>query len=203
MSKVVVVTPPVGRVVSSAELKEHARIDDPAEDTYLAELLDAAEDEAEDYTWRKLLTQTWDHYFDRFCDPLVLKWAPVSSLTSVTYVDSNGTTQTLASSVYELAEQDGIAIVRRKYNQSWPTARLHADSVIVRSVFGYGAAASVPPRIKRAIKMYAIWNYRYRGDEGVVFAPVREGQAETQMKMRFHGMLRPFRLARWQAIGSR
>jgi len=70
MAKIELVTAPTGRVVTPGDLRTHARIDATDEDAYLEELLDAAQDEAESFTWRKLLTQTWDQYFDEFDDPL-------------------------------------------------------------------------------------------------------------------------------------
>lgn len=177
------------RALSVANFKVHARIDETAEDTYIGTLLDAAEDEAESYCWRKFVTQTWDQYFDGFADQLVLAFAPVQSITSISYVDENGTTQTLATSVYELAELDGLAVVRLKYNQSWPVTRSHEDVVTVRYVCGYGAAAAVPQRIIQAIAVHAAWAYRNR-----------EGDIE-QFPQTFYRLLRPFRLMRFSSIG--
>ena len=190
MAKRVLITAATERALSVTNFKTHARIDETAEDTYIGTLLDAAEDEAETFCWRKFITQTWDQYFDGFADPLVLAFAPVSSITSISYLDENGTSQTLATSVYELAEVDGLAVVRLKYNQSWPVTRAHEDVVTVRFVCGYGAAASVPQRIIQAIAIHAAWAYRNR-----------EGDVE-QFPQTFHRLLRPFRLQRFASIGG-
>ena len=190
MSKLTVVTGPVGRVISADDIRTHARIDATDEDTYLEGLSDAAEAEAEAYTWRKLLTQTWDQYFDGFADPLFLRYPPLhsSGVTSVTYTDSEGDAQTLATSVYEVAEEDGIAVVRRKYNQDWVSTRLHEDVVTVRFVCGYGTASAVPERIKQAIRLHAAHYYKNR-----------EGEVLPEA---FFQLLSPFRVNKWQPIGA-
>jgi uncharacterized phiE125 gp8 family phage protein len=173
-----------------SDLKLHARIAETVEDALLADLLDVAEDAAEQFTWRKFLTQTWDQYFDGFDDPLRLKYGDASSITSISYTDEDGDSQTLAATVYELGEEDGGPVVRRKYNQEWATTRAHEDVVVVRFVCGYGAATAVPQRVHQAIRVHAAWDYRNR-----------EGQA-MPLPNTFYQLLRPFRLMRYQAIGE-
>jgi len=131
------------------------------------------------------LTQTWDQYFDEFEDPLYLRYPPLGSVTSVKYVDANGDTQTLASSVYEAGEENEIGIVRRQYNQDWPSVRGHEDVVIVQFVCGYGGQADVPERIKHAIRLHAGWFYRNR-----------EGQLLPDA---FYRLLAPYRVLEFQA----
>jgi len=186
MAKLELVTGPSGRVVDVPDLTTHCRIDAADEDAYLQILLDAAEDAAEDETWRRLLTQTWDQYFDEFEDPLYLRYPPLQSVTSVTYTDSNGDSQTLSTSIYEVGEENGIGVVRRKYNQTWPDTRSHEDVVTVRFVCGYGAAGDVPERIKHAIRIHAGWHFRNR-----------EGQA---MPDTFSRLLAPFVAHEFQPI---
>ena len=195
MAKLDLITGPVGRVISADDIRSHARIDATDEDTQLEALSDAAEAEAEAYTWRKLLTQTWDQYYDRFADQLDLRFPPLyttddsNGVSSVSYTDTNGDTQTLATSVYEVAEEDGIAVVRRKYNQDWPSTRSHKDVVTVRFICGYGAVSDVPERIKQAIRLHAAHYYRHR--EGEVLLPEA-----------FFRLLNPFRVNKWQPIGA-
>lgn len=187
MAKLSIVSEPSGRVVSAESLRLHARIDDPSEDSSLEQLLDVAEDEAEDYTWRKFLTQTWDQYYDGFEDPLHLRWPSVSSITSIGYTDANGDAQTLSTDVYELGEEYGLSVVRRKYNQDWPTTRGHEDVVTVRFVVGYGDAEDVPDAICQAIRIHAAWAYRNREGQ-----PMPDG---------FRQLLSPYRAMKWQPIG--
>lgn len=194
MVKVSINTAPVLRPVTVAEFKEWARIDHTDDDaTLIPRLLDEAIEAAEVFLWRKLITQTWDEYFDDFADPLKLRYSPASSITSVTYYDSNQTLQTLATTVYELGELYNRSVVRRKYNQDWPTPLDHEDMVIVRYVVGYGTTgASVPAPIRDAICVHATWGYdRQRGDIPLPFPSD------------FRDKLRPYSLRGWAAIGAK
>lgn len=162
MAKMTIQTAATVEPVSGEELKSHCRITEADADTTrdLAALGMAARQRVETITRRALCLQTWDQYFDCFADPLVLRLPPTSSVTSVTYLDPDGDTQTCAATVYELGEDNGVGIVRRKYNQNWPTdVRLHPDAVIVRLVAGYATAAAVPYQLKHAIKLLVgSWN---------------------------------------------
>ncbi len=191
MAKQTRVTGPVGRVISPADLRTHCRITATLEDAYLDKLSDAAQDEAEAYTWRKLLKQTWDQYFDGFADPLYLRYPPLHSdgVTSVTYTDTGGDSQTLATSVYEVAEEDGITVVRRKYNQTWPSTRSHEDVVTVRFVCGWDTVGDVPERFKQAIRIHVAHYYD-------------PGRAGEQMPEMFWRLLSPLRMVKYQPIGA-
>ena len=168
MAKTVLKTAATSEPVTLADVRLHLRIADAdhEEDAWLAQRIVAGRAAVEDYCGIKLVTQTWTEYFDRVDYPLRLKHSPAISIASVTYIDSDGTTQTLAATVYELGVEDGRGIVRLKYDQSWPTdVRTHPDSVIVEYSCGYGAASAVPQRIKQAISLYCSHFYEFREGE--------------------------------------
>ena len=168
MAKTELVTGPTVEPVTVADLLEHSRIDSHEEDGFLKTLLADALKAVEDRTWWKLITQTWDQYFDEWDDLLVLDHQPVQSLTQITYTDAAGNSQTLSSSIYELGEWNGLGVVRRQYDQNWPTARGHEDVITVRYVCGYGDAASdVPENLRAAIRLHAHHSYKYRGQESL------------------------------------
>lgn len=150
--------------VSLELLKAHLRVDSEDEDALLTEYLRAAREMVETITWRVLISQTWDVYFDVFASRLYLPKPPLSSVTSVKYVDSAGTTQTVSSSVWEAGEEDGIGLVRPAYDQTWPSdARGHRDDVVVRIVAGYGTGpSSVPRPLRQAILLLAGDFYEHR-----------------------------------------
>jgi uncharacterized phiE125 gp8 family phage protein len=58
---------------------------------------------------------------DSFADMCRLPVAPVSSVTSITYLDADGAAQTLATSVYELRAESLDPAIVLKFNQSWPS----------------------------------------------------------------------------------
>jgi uncharacterized phiE125 gp8 family phage protein len=138
-------------------MKVFARIDDSEEDSTLAKLLAAARALAEERTWSRFITQTHDAYYDNFAQlENLLPYPPLASVTSVTYVDVDGDTQTVSESIWEPGESIGVGMVRLEYGQTWPTdVRDHPDSVIVRFVCGYGEKSDVPEKIRQAIIVYA------------------------------------------------
>jgi len=152
--KIAIQTEPTAEPVTLLELIDHLEVVDPVKNEYLEGLITVARRSLEELTWGVFVTQTWDQWFDGFADPLKLRKPPVASITSVTYTDSNGDSQTLASSVYELGDDNGIGIVRLQYDQTWPTTRGHPDVVTVRFISGV-AVASVATGIKHAIKLLA------------------------------------------------
>lgn len=139
--------------VSVQECRVQCRITDTSEDDLLGTFVTAAREHVENVTGRKLVNQTWDCYFEVLDEPLVLPFAPLSSVTSLKYQDTANAQQTLAATYYETAERDGRPIIRLKYDQSYPSTLGHGDDVVVRAVFGYGASgASVPGPLKQLIK---------------------------------------------------
>jgi hypothetical protein len=69
---------------------------------------------------------------------------PVSSITSVKYLDSTGAEQTLSSAVYTLISESLPPRLVLKTGQSWPATYSADNAVRIRFVAGYGAASAVP-----------------------------------------------------------
>jgi uncharacterized phiE125 gp8 family phage protein len=138
--------------VTLAEAKAHLRVDGDDEDDLIAVLISAATSELDGWTGilgRALVTQTWTQGFDAFADKLRLPM-PAATVSSVTYVDTNGDTQTLASDQYTLRQDALGSYVERAFDVSWPSIRSHTQSVIV--TFTCGADADdVPAPLKAAI----------------------------------------------------
>jgi len=154
--------------VTLAEVKEHLKIDadDDTQDTYLTMLIEATTDQAEKYTGRDFINRSYTTYRDSFLDPLELRRAPISSVTSIEYLVSESFS-TLASTVYDLQNNDnGYPYIYLKKDQQWPT---NADSLpqAVKIIFvsGYGAAATdVPSGLKVGLLNHIAMLYENRGD---------------------------------------
>lgn len=166
----VLVTAPTELPVSRAEIKDHLRanVDDTEQDDLIDGIIEAAVDEAEQYTWRKFCTQTWDIYFDAFpsgggCFEVPLP--PLQSVTSITYVDADGVSTVLSSALYQVDTSAEPAIIRAAYNETWPVTRDQTLQVVkVRCVVGYLTIAKIPKAIIQAIKIIA----------GRMYGPVTE-----------------------------
>lgn len=160
-------TAPVTEPVSSTEAKLHLKIDsDTTDDNLITALITAAREAAENYIGRALISQTWEAYFNGFPDEITLRPGNLSSITSITYIDGDGVTQTLSTSVYEADTYSNPGKACLKYSKSWPTVRDIQNSVCVTYVCGYGAAANVPGAIKAAILL--IIGHLYEHRESVV-----------------------------------
>ncbi len=155
----VLVTAPSVEPLTLTEAKLYLRVDQSTEDNLISGMVVAARQWVETYTRRALVTQTWDFRYEAFMDtrqPLILPKAPLQSVTSITYLDEDGVSQTLASSNYSVRTLSGATAGRGyiELNDDVSLPSLYTDAlapVTVRAVCGYGAAAAVPDGIKMAI----------------------------------------------------
>ena len=153
------ITPASTFPVTRAEAKNQCRIDSDitADDTRIDMLIEAAtlacEHELGD---RALMTQTWERVLDEFPgDAIELGKPPVASIVSVTYIDGNGDTQTLASSAWSHdTDTDEGRWLLPAINTDWPSTLDTANAVRVRFTCGYGAADDVPAAVKTWILLH-------------------------------------------------
>lgn len=199
------VTPPAAEPVSLAEAKAHCRITHPDEDGLIAGYLMAARAHAEVYTRRAFVTQTWDLKLDdgwprqirasttaRSCAYRVdLPKAPAQSITSISYVDTDGTLQTLAADQYRLLranQERDEAAVEPAYGVTWPSVRQQGETITVRFVCGYDAVLNpFPEPIRQAILLLVQhWN---ENREAVVI-----GTIVNELPLAVESLLFPYRL---------
>ena len=160
-------------------------------DPELTAWLQAATAYVETFTHRQTTTETWDLKLDAFPTSIVLPKAPLSSVTSITYVDSNGDSQTLGASTYTVVAPSGPecapGFIEPAYSLYWPVTRSVPNAVIVRFVAGYGAAADVPASIKAAMKfLVGTW---YANRENVVV-----GTITKELEYAVPSLLWPFKV---------
>lgn len=152
--------------LSLVDIKAHCRVDVSDDDTLLTALGLAARQHAETFTHRALAPQTWDDKRDAFpCwyEPIVLPMPPVTAVSSITYVDTDGTTQTWSSANYTTdlptGEWAAPARIVPVYQVSWPQTRRVINAVTVRFTAGY---ATCPEAIKAAMKLLIGHWYAHR-----------------------------------------
>lgn len=162
------ITAPTQEPITLGETKDHLRVDSADDDALISVLITAARqhiDGRDGWLGRALMTQTWDYALYSFptTDCLELPLAPVQSITSITYTDTDGASQTFASGNYALgADLDWSPRVNLGYDKSWPSTRSIPDAVTVRFVAGYASAADVPAPIKAAMLMIVGHLYEHR-----------------------------------------
>jgi len=133
-------------------------------DPLLTRFITTARQQAEQSLKRYLVTQTLDAYFKDFPRGHERRFylPPLSSVTSITYTDIDGATQTLAASQYVVDSISRPARIEEAYGVTWPSTRDQMNAVKIRFVAGYGAAADVPACIKdwMLVQINTMWETR-------------------------------------------
>jgi len=157
------VTAPSEEPLTLAELKTHLRVDTTDDDTYISGLGQSAREWCEGFCNRQFVTATWDWSIDRFQNELLLPKPELQSVGSIKYIDSDGATQTVSSSIYDVDIDQQPGRVRLAYGKSWPDdRRATPNCVIIRFDAGYGGASAVPETIKAAMKLLVGHLYEHR-----------------------------------------
>ena len=138
--------------VSLAEAKAHLRVDVTDDDALIVNQIAAATNYCEGISQKKFVTQTLDWTLDAWpnADGFRLPIGPVQSVTSITYTDEDGNSDTVSSDDYivDTARQ----MIALKASAEWPTATLQKIAgIVIRYVAGYGAASAVPDEMKHAV----------------------------------------------------
>lgn len=125
------ITAPVTEAVSVAELKAHLGLDSPSDATSLAELnaelsvlIGAAREYYEWRTERTLHETEWEIRLSAFpsCGYIELPRAtPLISITSVKYIESDATENTMSSDEYIADTWSTPGQLALAYNESWPS----------------------------------------------------------------------------------
>jgi len=161
-------TAPTIEPVTLAETKNFCRIDENRDDALVDGLIEAARVYVETKTGRQLIDATWKLYLPDFPSIIRLPRPPLDSITSITYVDSDGVTQTESATIYTADTKSEPAIVHEAYGQSWSTHRGDEDdSVIITYKAGYGSAVTDVPKALR-IGVMMLVNHWYDNRQVVV-----------------------------------
>ena len=149
-------TPPAAEPLTLAEAKLHLQLEDSFtdDDELISGFIGTAREMAEHITGRALVTQQWRYSVDAFpADSLELPLPKLQSVQAVSYLDNNGTRQTLANTEYDVITDELVGRIIPAYGKSWPSCRNHPGSVRVDYTCGYGAASDVPFSIKQWMKL--------------------------------------------------
>jgi uncharacterized phiE125 gp8 family phage protein len=164
---------PTVEPITLPECKLFMRVDVNADDALIESLIVAcrqAIDGRDGWLGRALCTQTWDLVLDGFRFRSLagfhagvrLPLAPVSSVTSIKYLDLSGVLQTLDPSLYVTDFVTEPARITPVFGAVWPSTYYQVNALTIRFVAGYGAAADVPEGIKLGLKAMVAHFYENR-----------------------------------------
>lgn len=141
--------------VSLAEAKKQVELPLAygAHDNHLSALIQAARETVEHDTGMVLCSSTWQWKLDHFPDDDELEFVqrPISAISSITYVDSAGTTQTWSSDYYLLDQYAEVPSVQLKYLAQWPTVRGGPQDVTINYTAGYASQDAIPRLLRQAV----------------------------------------------------
>lgn len=156
--------------VTLSEVKTYLRIDHDHEDDLISDIIiPSVRQFCEQQTRRAFIQQTWTKTLPDFpCGRRIyLDRPPLSSVTSVTYYDEDGASQTLASSRYAVNTDNEPGFIQLDSNQSWPVVDDDSQpGVTITYVAGYGSAASDVPAALKQAQLYII-NHWWRNRDMV------------------------------------
>lgn len=152
----VCVTQPTSEPITIEEALEHLRVDSTPEDFYVSGLITAARQYCENELGKSLLPTVWRQTLDGFpCggrfDHIKLLRSPVSAVTSVTYVATDGTTKTLETSKYDVDLDSQPCRISPSYGNTWPVNQNEMNAVKITFTAGYASADLVPQNVKLAM----------------------------------------------------
>lgn len=136
------------------------------EDNYLTGLITSARRIIEKHTNKRLITQTWELALDSFpsASCIELPYAPLQTVTSVKYFETDSSENTFSSDDYEVDTYREPGQIVLGYSETWPSTTLRTvNGVIIRYVVGQGdARANVSEEYKQAIKILGAELYEHR-----------------------------------------
>lgn len=144
-----VTTPPTSEPVTVAQAKQQCGVvtSDSASNAAFARFIATERGYVEKYCGIKIMPQTVTMKCDNFCNFERIPVAPIQSVTSITYVDVDGASQTLDPATYEVRADGFETSIVLQFGQSWPTIR-RGSRITVIAVAGFVA---VPSELESAI----------------------------------------------------
>lgn len=159
------ITAPSVPAVSTEDIRAHLRLNTSAEDTLLADWITAATEKFTHETGYVLTSGTYRLRLDGWPDHgmICIPRHPITSVTSVQYLDTAGSWQTVSSGNY--ATDLSSVPARIVFSSGYSLPELHETAVPkvrVQFVAGVSQASALPRLATQAIKLLASHWYTYR-----------------------------------------
>lgn len=169
MLKWQVTTKPTDEPITLDEAKLNLRVTCDADDDLITALIVAARRWCEDYENRAYITQTITAKTFWLPDRIILPRPLLQSVTSVTYVDTAGDTQTLSDALYDVDTFREPGQITKAFNAIYPSIRGDVNGVTIVYKAGYGdASTDVPQETIQAIQIMTAYYYDDRAGENPI-----------------------------------
>lgn len=130
---------PLAEPISLEEAKLHLRVDGDDDDTLITSLIKAAREYCENYQNRTYIATTYKLKLSEWETYIELPRPPLCYIDSITYIDANGTEQTLSSMYYESDIFAEPGVVYEAYQKFWPNIRGTRNDITITYTAGYSA----------------------------------------------------------------
>ena len=186
--KLVLKSAPLTTAISLAQAKAFLRIDSDYDDddSYITSLINVATSVVEEYTRRRLITQTYNLFYDEFPPYIDLQIGDVASVTHIKYYDTDNTQQTLATSEYDVDTVIRPGRIYQAETGDFPNTYERPNAVEVEFIVG-ATAADIPAPIIQAI--YITLGRYYENRQDVVL-----GTQVQELPLMVEYLLTPYRL---------
>lgn len=186
----IIVTPPDGHPVSIAAAKLQLQIEDEYTDldAHIGSLCAAAHRKLESELGYPILRQTRQTQLHRFCgaDPVWLGMGHDLQVDAVSYVNTAGVTQPLASTAYLIDAVSQPRALWPAYQTNWPDVRPGPGAVKINWTAGWAKASDVPEDLIHAMKLLiGHWD---QNREAVI-----NGSISTAVQLTWDDLLFPWR----------
>lgn len=164
--------------VSLETARLHLRLDTEGsppshpDDSLVEAIITVARESVENFTELTLAVNDFQMKMDVFPTAEInLGTWPVNSITSITYVDANGATQTISANDYALDTFSKPAQVNLAYGKTWPMVQNQPNAVTVTFEAGFTGDTSpvsneMPKALKQAMLLTITDLYENRGAIG-------------------------------------
>lgn len=160
-----VTTKPAAEPLSVDEVKTFLNLTSNDYDAMLGTLITAAREWAEKTTGKRLLTQTLKQYWDTWpALPWTLDAYPVTSVTSIQYIDEDGVTQTWGAGNYTADTKSLPPRIFPTEDVDYPDLGQYPNAVICTFVAGYSSTTDVPADAKAAMLQKIAFLFENRED---------------------------------------
>lgn len=168
----VVTTPASGLVVTVEEVRKQLRLQTTSEDESVRTYIAAATGTVEAFLNRQLLEATLTQTLPRFpsgADSIRLRRTPLVSVTSIFYIESDGSsTEFVTANQWTAVIDKEPGLVALQFDVDWPETRaqpVNPVTIIYKAGYG-GQSKDVPPEIRLCVIAASAHYFEHRMMEG-------------------------------------